>query len=129
MIDMDHLKEINDTQGHQAGDAALVHVAEMIRRSVRASDLPARYGGDEFSVVLVETALRQAQALADRLRRAIQSQDLVIEGHRAQVTLSIGVGEFQNDPTPEHLIKRVDAALYEAKQHGRNRVASAGAPD
>jgi len=128
MIDLDHLKEINDTLGHQAGDTTLVHVAEIIRRSVRASDVPARYGGDEFSVVLVETGLRQAQALATRLLKAIQQEDQLIEGRRVPVTLSVGVGQFQGDPTPEHLIKRVDAALYEAKQQGRNRVASARDP-
>lgn len=126
MIDLDHLKEINDTLGHTAGDAALAHVAGIIKKSVRASDLPARYGGDEFSVVLVETSLGQAQALAGRLLKAIEREQLQIDGVARPVTLSIGVGQFQGDPTPEHLIKRVDAALYDAKQQGRNRVASAG---
>ena len=128
MIDLDRLKEVNDSRGHQAGDAALVHVAGIIGRSVRASDVPARYGGDEFSVVLVETGLRQAQALANRLVKAVQKEVLEVDGHGIPVTLSVGVGQFEDDPTPEHLIKRVDAALYEAKQHGRNRVVSASPP-
>jgi diguanylate cyclase (GGDEF)-like protein len=125
MIDLDRLKDINDSLGHAAGDAALNRAAEIIRSSVRNSDLPARYGGDEFSVVLVETGLRQAQTLATRLLKAIQKDDVEFEGKRIQMTLSIGVGQFDNDATPEHLIKRVDAALYEAKQQGRNRVAVA----
>ena len=128
MIDVDRLKEINDTLGHTAGDAALAQAAEIIRNSVRTSDLPARYGGDEFSVVLVETGLRQAQALATRLLKAMQKAETEIDGKRIEITLSIGVGQYESDPTPEHLIKRVDAALYEAKQQGRNRVVSAEQP-
>lgn len=125
MIDIDRLKEINDTLGHTAGDAALAQTAEIIRNSVRTSDLPARYGGDEFSVVLVETGLRQALALANRLLKAMQKVEMEFDGKPIEVTLSIGVGQYDNDATPEHLIKRVDAALYEAKQQGRNRVVSA----
>ena len=125
MIDLDHLKKLNDSLGHQAGDAALCHVARIIKNSVRASDLPARYGGDEFSVILVETGLRQAQTLANRLLLAMQNEKLVIDGQPAPLTLSIGVGQFKGDATPEHLMKRIDEALYEAKQQGRNRAVSA----
>jgi diguanylate cyclase (GGDEF)-like protein len=125
MIDMDRLKEINDKLGHTAGDAALVHVASVIRNSVRASDVPARYGGDEFSVVLVETGLRQAQALAKRLMKDINDATFQFENHTIAPTLSIGVGQFNDDPTPEHLINRVDAALYDAKQTGRDKVVTA----
>ncbi len=128
MIDMDRLKEINDTHGHQAGDLALKHVAEVIRASVRTSDLPARYGGDEFSVVLVETGLRQAQAMADRLLAAIRKRPLELEGESLPLSLSVGVGQYGNDATPEHFINRVDEALYRAKQEGRGRVASAASP-
>ena len=125
MIDMDDLKGINDRLGHQAGDVALTHVARIIEESIRASDVPARYGGDEFSVILVETGLRQAQALADRLLRSIQSKELRIDDQPVSLTLSIGVGEFAGDTTPEHFIKRIDIALYDAKQSGKNRVATA----
>jgi diguanylate cyclase (GGDEF)-like protein len=129
MIDMDHLKVVNDTLGHTAGDAALTRVAQVIRDSVRTSDVPARYGGDEFSVVLVETGLRQAQALANRLLKAIQKEQLHFDGQEVELSLSIGVGQFEDDATPEHLIKRIDDALYEAKEKGRNRVATAGSAE
>ncbi|MBN2582687.1 MAG: sensor domain-containing diguanylate cyclase [Planctomycetes bacterium] len=128
MIDMDNLKGINDRLGHQAGDTALAYVARVIEKSIRATDLAARYGGDEFGVVLVETGLRQAQALADRLLQNIQTQKLVIDGQSIPVTLSVGVGQYVGDATPEHFIKRVDAALYDAKGQGKNRVATAALP-
>ena len=125
MIDIDDLKEINDRLGHQAGDVTLTHLARIIEKSIRASDIPARYGGDEFSVILVETGLRQAQALADRLLRNIQSEELRIDSQLVSLTLSIGVGEFAGDSSPEHFIKRIDTALYDAKQGGKNRVVTA----
>jgi len=125
MIDMDDLKEINDRLGHQAGDVTLTHLARIIEKSIRASDIPARYGGDEFCVILVETGLRQAQALADRLLRNIQSEELRVDNQLVSLTLSIGVGEFAGDTSPEHFIKRIDTALYDAKQGGKNRVVTA----
>ncbi|NIA20895.1 MAG: diguanylate cyclase [Anaerolineaceae bacterium] len=128
MIDLDDLKEINDRLGHQAGDVTLSHVARIIEKSIRASDLPARYGGDEFAVILVETGLRQAQALADRLLRNIQSEELRVDNQAVLLTLSIGVGELAGAPSPEQFIKRIDTALYDAKEGGKNRVVTARAP-
>lgn len=125
MIDMDRMKEINDSLGHQAGDVALEYVAAIIRESVRVSDIPARYGGDEFAVILVETSLDQAKSLAQRLQQNLHRHPLEIEDRTIALTLSVGVGEFRNDPSPEHFIKRIDTALYDAKGHGRNRVVSA----
>jgi diguanylate cyclase (GGDEF)-like protein len=125
MIDMDGLKLVNDRLGHQAGDTTLAQVARVIERSIRASDLAARYGGDEFAVVLVETSLRQAQALADRLLQGVRGQKLVVDGEAVPITLSIGVGQYEGDATPDHFIKRVDTALYEAKRQGKDRVALA----
>jgi diguanylate cyclase (GGDEF)-like protein len=119
MADIDHFKQYNDTYGHLAGDKVLVRVAEILREAIRNVDYAARYGGEEFFVMMPETALEGAAEVADRIRGRLAGQ--IIAGGR--VTISVGVAEFPiHGDTPEALIATADAALYEAKREGRNRV-------
>lgn len=124
IVDVDYFKRFNDRYGHLAGDEALCFVAQSLRGHFRPSDLIARYGGDEFVVLLPDTQFEAAQQTADRVRRAIEDGDpLGDHGPPFKVTASMGVSEMQAGDTLESLLKRADAALYQAKLSGRNRVA------
>ena len=123
LADVDHFKQYNDTQGHPAGDAALVKVADILRKQTRAVDCVARYGGEEFLVVLLETTITTAALVAERIRARVAAEPF--DGGR--MTVSIGVAECPaHGDTPESLIAGADAALYEAKDGGRDRVVAAG---
>lgn len=125
MTDVDHFKRYNDTHGHPAGDELLKQLAAILRQETRDVDLVARYGGEEFLVLLPETKARGAADLADRIRACLQT----LPAPGGSVTLSIGVAEFPlHGDSGEKLIDVADAALYEAKRGGRNRVSVAGAP-
>jgi len=127
LLDVDHFKRINDEHGHPAGDEVLRRVAEAITENVRPSDFVFRYGGEEFLIVLVETTLRQAVAVAERTRQALEARDIKIGGGgRLRVTASIGAAEHGGHPDEAYLIKAADTALYRAKQAGRNRVEQDG---
>ncbi len=126
-LDIDHFKQVNDTHGHQAGDAVLRSFAEVINKSIRNMDCAARYGGEEFLVILPETPLSNAKNLAERLRSKIAENHIQIEKNKVlNVTASIGVATF-----PKHakswrdLLKVADIAMYAAKKNGRNRVHTA----
>jgi diguanylate cyclase (GGDEF)-like protein len=126
-IDIDHFKQLNDTYGHAAGDAVLVSMAETMRGLLRTADHLARYGGEEFIVLLSSTEEKGARELAERLRRGIESCVVEFRGQSLQVTASFGVVAV-NGATEEpwdEMILRADAALYRAKEGGRNRVESA----
>ena len=136
MLDLDHFKAVNDTHGHAAGDRVLVEVAQRLRDNLRAIDLVARIGGEEFLVAMPETSVEQARSAAERLRRVIE--DTPFDCTRAgqgplRVTMSIGVaigpgvqGDVAAVTTPgaliEELYERADIALYSAKSAGRNTV-------
>lgn len=123
MLDIDLFKRVNDTHGHPAGDKILQLVALQLQKNIRKSDLACRYGGEEFAIVLPETALRPARLAAEKVRQVIERDALMFERAVIRVTISAGVG--QADPahdTASSLLARVDAALYRAKQNGRNRV-------
>lgn len=120
MFDIDHFKRVNDRYGHDVGDKVLKAIAEVIQRSLRKSDTLSRYGGEEFVVLAPEADLKQAKAIAEKLRLAIGSHSFRGVG---RLTCSFGVCEFRGD-NPDGLVKRADAALYKAKQRGRNRVAA-----
>jgi diguanylate cyclase (GGDEF)-like protein len=120
IIDLDFLKEVNDRFGHMIGDEVIREVAETIRSGCREYDLPSRYGGEEFAVILPETNLRDAIELAERIRERIASRIFSRAGH---VTASIGVANYPaNAINRDELIRVADAALYDAKNSGRNRV-------
>lgn len=129
MLDLDHFKRINDCFGHGAGDEVLREVAERIQLNTRPADIPCRYGGEEFIVILPETDGDVACSVAERMRGAIAGEPFALpDGETIQVTTSIGVATLSaGDETPADLINRADRALYLAKNGGRNRVESEAA--
>ncbi len=128
MTDIDHFKNVNDTYGHQAGDAVLRSFVELIRSSIRDGvDWVARYGGEEFVIVIPETELKCAEKMAERLRRKIETTEISIgNDRRIKITASFGVVCFdpkeKKEMSTDKLIKEADKMLYEAKNEGRNRV-------
>ena len=129
IIDIDHFKAVNDTFGHQTGDAVLHMVAQQLRATVRGEDSIGRWGGEEFLAVLPFTTLEEAAIPAERLRAAVAARPFVTpSGAPAAVTVSIGYAAGVG-MEPEELIRLADGALYAAKQGGRNRANAATAPD
>jgi len=120
MADLDNFKSINDTYGHQAGDQVLIAFAEAMQASIRQEDLAARFGGEEFILLLPGTTLEEAAILAERLRANLEN--LVFPALTTRVTASFGIAQYRPDDTLETLVKRVDEALYAAKTAGRNGV-------
>lgn len=122
-IDVDHFKAVNDRHGHAGGDAALVHIAHILRDVARASDRPARVGGEEFALLLPATDAPGAQRAAERLLQAVRERPLHYGGVRVPLTVSIGVSVVETAAEElAQLWKRVDAALYAAKAQGRDRL-------
>lgn len=125
MMDIDFFKKYNDAQGHPKGDELLRNFAGILKKVMRNSDIIARYGGEEFIVILTETSKNTAIETAERLRKAVESSDFEGGGTQpgGRVTVSIGVASHTDGPgSPEELVKSADAALYRAKEEGRNRV-------
>ena len=127
MIDIDFFKKVNDTYGHSSGDAVLRNVASVIKSALRESDIPSRYGGEEFAILLPYTNLKEAQIVGERLRKSVESTPIIIndddsETKSIKVTISMGLAEFNNTETGEELFGRADKALYNAKETGRNRI-------
>jgi two-component system, cell cycle response regulator len=120
MADLDHFKHINDRYGHEAGDKVLAAFGEVLRRRIRVTDIAARFGGEEFVVLMPTTDLANAIAIADRIRAAIG--ELQIESFIEPITASFGVVERGVGEPANALLRRADVALYEAKRFGRNRV-------
>lgn len=129
LLDVDHFKILNDTYGHPAGDEVLRRLAQVLRECTRAGDTVARFGGEEFLVILPETPAAGAVHLAEKIRAAIEAQRFVLGAQAAEVavTVSIGLARFpEHGRTPEALVMLADEALYRSKQGGRNRITSAG---
>jgi diguanylate cyclase len=125
LTDIDHFKKFNDTFGHLTGDQVLRLVALSVKQNVKGQDVSARYGGEEFAVILPATALRQAITVADHIRRAVMTKELMKRStgeHLGRVTVSIGVASYHPGETAQLFIERADACLYAAKHAGRNRV-------
>jgi diguanylate cyclase len=122
MIDVDNFKEINDAYGHPGGDRILKGVTYKIKEALRGSDFLARYGGDEFAVILIKTNARAATDVAWKLCTTLRESRFLLDENPVNVTLSIGVAEAGPNDTEETLIKRADKALYRVKEVGRNNV-------
>jgi diguanylate cyclase (GGDEF)-like protein len=125
MIDIDNFKHLNDTLGHAAGDCALQAFSHKVKAMLRRPDLLARTGGDEFTILLPDTPAFAGVAAAERVRQAIEALEISFEGESIKFTVSAGVAQL--DPAEggwEGMLKRADAAMYDAKRHGRNSVAT-----
>lgn len=124
MLDLDHFKKLNDRWGHECGNFTLKHVSRLIEKALRRLDIPCRYGGEEFAIILPDTNLHAAISIADRLRKNIEESVLLFNAETVQVTASVGVDVFAPNDKDDvsRFVARVDAWLYAAKQAGRNRV-------
>ena len=127
MLDLDHFKRINDTWGHSAGDEVLKAIGKLLRDSCRVYDVPGRYGGEEFCIVLPETRMGNTEVVAERIRHRLESTELPCGGESIVVTASIGIAGMEEAASsdilsPAALIDRADRALYSAKSRGRNRI-------
>ena len=121
MIDIDDLKQINDSIGHEAGDRLLRIVANVMKETFRATDMLARYGGDEFIVLLTETDAEYAREAGDRVKTAIANTSVNMDGHAISSTVSIGLASFPEDSGDvDEIMKRADQALYQSKSDGKN---------
>lgn len=124
MLDIDFFKQVNDNWGHEVGNQALIHIAQLMLQTVRRLDTPCRYGGEEFAVILPNTDLGAALPVAERLRQVIAETPLQVDERQLELTASLGIATYQlgEKTTPEELVQRADHYLYQAKQEGRNRV-------
>jgi diguanylate cyclase (GGDEF)-like protein len=122
MMDMDNLKQINDQHGHLAGDAVLMHVTKKIIECIRDTDVAARYGGDEFAIILPNTSLSDAMHVAERMVSVISSNPVRFENQQLNVSVSIGLGQYHGNISVEKFMQESDTAMFEAKSTGKNRV-------
>ena len=129
ILDIDHFKNVNDTYGHQAGDAVIKEIAKVIKDSIRETDISGRYGGEEFVAILPETNAENATIVAERIRALAESTVISHDGLDISVTISIGISQFSVEYlTAMQWLEAADGALYEAKQRGRNRTVNAPSP-
>jgi diguanylate cyclase len=132
ITDIDHFKRFNDSFGHLTGDQVLRLVALSVKQNVKGADLASRFGGEEFAVILPNTPLRSGLTVAEHIRRAVMSKELVKRStgeNLGRITISIGVAAFRRGDSPASLIERADGCLYAAKRGGRNRVVCETDPD
>ncbi len=131
LIDIDHFKSFNDRYGHEAGDYVLTEVASTLTENLRPTDLAARFGGEEFVVIFPDTGQDAAVRVAERIRLAVESRDLVAPGNRAlpRVTISTGVAQLESAQKVADLLKVADLAMYRAKHAGRNQVVTGTSSD
>jgi diguanylate cyclase (GGDEF)-like protein len=122
MVDVDNLKKINDAFGHRAGDKVIREVSKRIKECIRQIDIAARYGGDEFAVILLNTSLSDAAVVAQRMVEAVANSPTTWNKEQIPLSISVGLGRYDADSTPEDITSRSDQALYTAKQAGKNTV-------
>jgi diguanylate cyclase (GGDEF)-like protein len=126
MFDIDFFKKFNDTYGHACGDYVLQTVARIIKNSIRGADMASRYGGEEFTVMLLNASAQEAVAVAERIRKRVETFDFFYEDQHMKVTISGGVAEFNTESNPitsaKLLVDQADQALYISKRSGRNRI-------
>jgi len=123
VLDLDHFKAINDDYGHEAGDLLLRRVADTLRQCLRATDLPARLGGEEFGVLLANTNTDQAASVSEKIRSQIEKLEVNFEGQTLSVTLSGGLATLGDDgDNLQSILREADNRMYEAKAAGRNRI-------
>jgi diguanylate cyclase len=122
MIDLDDFKHINDAYGHTAGDSVLKYIGQFIKSSLRQSDFPIRYGGDEFLIILPNTNIHKAYAVAEKLLKQVNNYQFKKQGSTFSVHLSIGIAQAQPNDTASSIIEKADNALYESKRLGKNTI-------
>lgn len=123
VIDVDHFKQVNDTQGHHGGDQVLKTIAQMLQQGIRESDFVARFGGEEFVILMPETGLNEATKAINKLRLFIANQSIKLSSDVSlKVTVSCGVAEFEGSDSTDEVFSKADTALYRAKEKGRNQV-------
>jgi diguanylate cyclase (GGDEF)-like protein len=122
MADIDNLKPINDQHGHRAGDLAIKQISRRLLACIRQIDMAARYGGDEFSIILPNTSIADATVVAERMVQMVSSSPMIWENQKIKLSISAGVGQFNPDTAPADVTKATDQALYAAKQAGKGRV-------
>ena len=125
IIDIDHFKVINDTYGHEVGDKVLQSLSDLFLSSIRKTDRVARWGGEEFMLVTADTGIEKARGLGEKLRQSVEKNAFP---RQVPVTISLGVGQYDGSENFEACFQRIDAALYKAKEEGRNRVCMANLP-
>ncbi len=124
MIDLDHFKNVNTLYGHECGNAVLAHFGKILQESIRVIDVPCRYGGEEFSLILPGASLMQSVRIAERLQESIRSKPITFDSKTLRITASFGVAVFRytDESTVGAFLNRADRLLYEAKNSGRDRI-------
>jgi diguanylate cyclase (GGDEF)-like protein len=122
MIDVDHFKAVNDRYGHQLGDVVLAAIAQGLRDTLRTADVVARFGGEEFAIILPDTGLDEATRAAERVRVHVREQRFGNPRDAIRATVSVGLATLMSDETGDDLVFRADAALLIAKRGGRDRI-------
>ena len=131
MLDIDFFKKVNDQWGHEVGNQALIHLSRLLQQTVRKLDIPCRYGGEEFAIILPDTTLAASIPVAERIRQEIEKSPLIVAQKSLHITVSLGITTYTDKQrtTVEELVKQADQYLYQAKETGRNRVCHAELPD